>query len=274
MNPLCRVGGTRSGPALALALLVLPGGLAAQPRPTAPEPCRDCPPPSSPSTPPPSAAPTPHSVVPARTSDLWRDPIFLEVEAGATYTNLMAVRGGRSVFPNMVSYSGWGPGVGVTAGFHALLFSVGVQVYFSSLGGEGTVLNPTTASGNTAPGGFHMIATTLEGALRLPLGRVEPTLRIGVGHMFLGGFAVSTSTGWQSPSANGWTARMGLGFDVRIWRRFFVGADIDVAVANLRRNGIPSTDCSSGDPFCVELQQNGDAIALMVHPHAQFGVHF
>ena len=205
---------------------------------------------------------------------MFRDPIFLEVEVGATYMALLAVRGGRSVFPNMVSYTGWGPGVGVTAGLHALIFSVGVQVYVSYLGGDGTVLNPTAQSGSVAPGSFHLVSTTLEGALRLPMGRAELSLRVGVGHMFMGGFASDATTAFPGVTANGWTARAGLNVDVRIGRRFFLGLDCDVAVANVRRDGIASADCPRSDPFCAELQHEGDAVAFLVLPHVEFGVHF
>ena len=205
---------------------------------------------------------------------MFRDPFYVEVEGGASYMALLAVRGGRSVFPNMVTYSGWGPGVGVTAGLHALIFSVGVQVYMSFLDGDGTVLNTTTKTGGVAPGTFRMVATTLEGGFRLPLGRLELSMRVGVGHMFMDGFASTSSSGFPGVSANGWTVRAGLGVDVRVYRRFFVGLDVDAAVANLRRAGISGADCAGGDPFCAELQQDGDAVALMVHPHLQFGAHF
>lgn len=205
---------------------------------------------------------------------MFRDPFYVEVEGGASYMALLAVRGGRSVFPNMVSYSGWGPGVGVTAGLHALIFSVGVQVYMSFLDGDGSVLNPTTKTGGAAPGTFRMVSTTLEGGFRLPLGRVELSLRVGVGHMFMDGFASASSSGFPGVSADGWTVRAGLGVDVRVYRRFFIGLDVDAAVANVRRAGISGADCAGGDPFCAELQQDGDAVALMVHPHLQLGAHF
>ena len=219
-----------------------------------------------------SAQPVPPPAAPA--AAMFRDPIFVEVEGGASYMALLAVRGGRSVFPNMVSYTGWGPGFGVTAGLHALVFSVALQVYMSFLDGTGSVLNPTGSNGGSAPGSFRMVATTLEGGLRLPMGRAELTMRVGVGHMFMDGFSSSASTGFPGVSANGWTVRGGLGLDVRFYRRFFLGADLDFAVANVRRAGIAGADCPGGDPFCAELQQDGDAVALMVHPHLQLGAHF
>ena len=218
------------------------------------------------------AQPRPPQAAPA--SAMFRDPIFVEVEAGASYMALLAMRGGRSVFPNMVSYTGWGPGVGVTAGLHALVFSVALQVYMSFLDGTGSVLNTTASNGGSAPGSFRMVATTLEGGLRLPMGRAELTMRVGVGHMFMEGFSSSASTGFPGVSADGWTVRGGIGLDVRFYRRFFLGADVDFAVANVRRAGLGGADCPGGDPFCAELQQDGDAVAFMVHPHLQFGVHF
>lgn len=44
-----------------------------------------------------------------RRSDMFRDPFFVELEGGATYMGLLSVRGDRSAFPNMVSFTGWGP---------------------------------------------------------------------------------------------------------------------------------------------------------------------
>lgn len=211
---------------------------------------------------------------PARPSNMWRDPFYAEVEGGASYVALMRVRNDRSAFPNFVSFTGWGPGVGVTLGFHALVFSVGVQCYATFFNGQGDVLTNGTSLGGTAGGSFHMISTTVEGALRLPSDRLEFSLRVAVGHAFMGGFYNDTTAGLPSVAANGWTVRAGLGFDVRVWRKLFIGIDGDVAVANVRRAGISGNDCPSSNPLCVELQSDGDAIALLVQPHLQIGWHF
>lgn len=211
---------------------------------------------------------------PTTPSPMFRDPIFLEVEGGASYVALLSVRGGHSVFPNMVTFSGWGPGFGVTVGLHALVFSVALQVHASFFGGDGTVLTPSAGGASTASGSFHSIATTIEGALRLPMGRLEVSLRAGLGHMFIGGFTQGEGAESSEVSADGWIVRTGLGFDVRIYGRWFVGLDADVAVANVRRAGIAGTNCSASDPLCAELQRDGDAVALLVHPHLQVGVHF
>jgi len=209
-----------------------------------------------------------------RAPSVFHRPFFVEVETGASYMALLSVRGSHSVFPNMVTYSGWGPGVGLTAGFHALIFSVALQLYASFMSGDGTVLNPSAGSGVSTNGNFNMVATTVEGAFRLPMGRVELTMRLGVGHLFMGGFTSGANTTSSSVTADGWTMRAGLGLDVRIYDRWFAGLDADVAVANVRRSGIAGTDCPGTDPLCAELQQDGDAVALMFHPHLQFGVHF
>ncbi len=201
-------------------------------------------------------------------------PFFAEVEGGGSYMALLSVRGSHSVFPNLVTYTGWGPGFGATAGVHLLLFSVALQLHASFFGGDGTVLNPSEGSGTTTRGTFHMIATTLEGAFRLPMGRVELTLRVGVGHMFMGGFTSGAATTSSNVTADGWTLRTGVGVDVRFYGPWFVGLDVDAAVANVRRAGIAGTDCPGTDPLCAELQQDGDAVALMLRPHLQVGLHF
>lgn len=209
-----------------------------------------------------------------RRSDMFRDPFFVEVEGGATYMALLSVRGDRSAFPNMVSFTGWGPGAGVTLGFHALVFSVGVQVYYCHVTGEGDVLNPTSMGPTRATGEVDLVATTLEGAFRLPMGRVELSMRIAVGHAFMGRFSSDSWASAQSVNANGWTGRAGLGVDVRVWRKLFVGFDLDAAVTNVRRSGIAGGSCSGDGPVCAELERDGDAVALMVHPHLQLGLHF
>lgn len=230
----------------------------------------------------PGARATPRAVAPAAPVALspsppsvaFRDPLFVEVEGGASYVALLSVRGGHSVFPNMVTYSGWGPGFGVTVGLHALVFSVALQVHASFFGGDGTVLNPSAGTNGTASGSFHTVATTIEGALRLPMGRLELTMRLGVGHLFMGGFTTGAGTDGSDVNADGWIVRTGLGFDVRVYGRWFVGLDADVAVANVRRSGISGSDCPGTDPLCAELQRDGDAVALLVHPHLQVGLHF
>lgn len=246
--------GTRRAALVPLAISALM--LAAQPAPAQPAPAQ------------------PAASGEARRSNLWRDPFYVEVEGGASYVALMRVRNDRTAFPNFVSFTGWGPGVGVTAGLHALVFSVGVQFYATFFNGEGDVLTSGSSLGGTAGGSFHMLATTVEGALRLPSDRVEFSLRIGVGHAFMGGFYSDSTANLPSVSANGWVARAGLGLDVRVWRRLFIGVDADVAVANVRRAGITGNDCPSGNPLCVELEGDGDAIALLVQPHLQIGWHF
>jgi hypothetical protein len=227
----------------------------------------------------PAAAPAPATAAAppateARRSNMWRDPFYLQVESGVSYVALMRVRDDRTAFPNFVSFTGWGPGVGMTAGLHALIFSVGVQFYATFFEGQGQVLGAGTSLGATAGGSFHMLATTVEGALRIPSDRVEFSLRVALGHAFMGGFYNDSTVALPSVSANGWIVRTGLGLDFRIWRKLFIGIDADVAVANVRRAGISGRDCPSGNPLCVEIQGDGDAIALMVQPHLQVGWHF
>lgn len=208
-----------------------------------------------------------------RRSNLLRDPFFVEVEAGPSYVALLSVRGDRSAFPSFVSFAGWGPSVGATVGLHALIFSVGVQCYATWISGEGDVLNRGGSLGNTLPGSFYVVATTVEGALRIPGQRVEFSLRVGVGHAFVGGFT-SSASGEVDASANGWTLRTGLALDVRVWRNLFVGLDVDAAVANVRRAGISGGPCGGGDPLCLELQGDGDAVMFLAHPRLQVGAHF
>lgn len=221
----------------------------------------------------PTTAPTAQPA-PARRSNMWRDPFFVEVESGPSYMTLMSVRSDRSAFPNFVSFSGWGPSVGLTAGLHALIFSVGVQCYVTWFDGQGDVLNAGTSLGSTAPGSLRMIATSLEGALRIPGERVEFSLRVAAGHAFMSDFASAAAAGIPSVSADGWVLRTGLGLDVRVWRNLFVGVDADVAVANVRRAGIAGDGCPAGNALCLELMGDGDAIALLVHPHLQLSMHF
>lgn len=206
-------------------------------------------------------------------SPLLRDPVFVEVAGGPTFLTLLAVRGSRSAFPNMVSFSGWGPGARVTAGLHALVFSVGVQAAWTRLSGEGNVLNPSSDAQVSADGTFSLFTTTLVGALRLPLGRVEPSFRLGMGYARMSGFASSAATGLPDAVATGWTVQAGLGFDVRVWRRLLVGFGVDAAVANVRRSGLSGSECSGANPFCAELQQDGDAISLMVFPYLSVSGH-
>jgi hypothetical protein len=206
-------------------------------------------------------------------SPLFRDPVFVEVAGGPTFLTLLAVRGSRSAFPNMLSFSGWGPGTRVTVGLHALVFSLGVQAYWTHLAGDGSVLNPSSDAQVGADGNFSLFTTTLVGALRLPLGRVEPSFRLGMGYARMSGFASSAATGLPNAVATGWTVQAGLGFDVRVWRRLLVGLGVDAAVANVRRSGLSGSDCSGSNPFCAELQQDGDAIALMVFPYLSVSGH-
>lgn len=223
---------------------------------------------------PPTAPSARAEPAPERVNHMWRDPFFLQVESGASYVALMRVRDDRTAFPNFVSFSGWGPGVGLTAGFHALVFSVGVQFYATFFQGSGEVLLPGSSLGESAGGNFHMLATTVEGALRIPSNRVEFSMRIGIGHAFMGGFYSDTTAALPSVSANGWIVRAGIGLDVRVWRGLFIGLDAEAAVANVRRAGISGNDCPSTNPLCVELQGDGDAIALMIQPHLHVGWHF
>lgn len=204
---------------------------------------------------------------------MFRDPLFVEASVGPTYLMLLAVRGSRSAFPNMVTFEGWGPGAGLTVGLHALIFSVGLNVRWAYLGGDGTPLNPSTEAQVSADGNFHLFTTSVVGAFRLPMGRVEPSLRLGIGYAAMTGFASSAAPGLSGASAGGWTVQTGLGVDIRLWRRLFLGFGVDASVANARRTGLSGSECGGGNPFCAELQQDGDAIALAVSPYVSASLH-
>ncbi len=201
-----------------------------------------------------------------------RRPFFVEVEGGASYIALVSVQGSPAVFPNITTFTGWGPGFGATAGVHDRRFSLALQVHASFFGGDGVAIVPS--AGSSAAANFQTVGTTLEGAFRQPLGRLDFTLRVGAGHLFVTGFAGGPTTTLPRMTANGWTVRGGLGVDVRIYRGWFVGLDTDLAVARVQRSAVANPDCSSDDPLCAELRQDGDAVALMFHPHIQLGLHF
>ncbi len=201
-----------------------------------------------------------------------RRPFFVEVEGGASYLALVSVQGSATVFPNVATFTGWGPGFGLTAGVHDLRFSLALQVHASFFGGDGVALAPSP--GNTAAVTFQTVGTTLEGAFRLPLGRVELALRVGAGHLYLTGFAGGATTSSPRVTAHGWAAHGGLGVDVPIYRGWFVGLDADFAVAAVHRAAVEYPDCASDDPHCMELREDGDAIAFMFHPHLQLGLRF
>lgn len=110
---------------------------------------------------------------------------------------------------------------------------------------------------------FDVWAINLDGQIRIPLGVVEPYIRLGIGYAFLGAFSTRVDT--QVVDVDGWDIQPGFGIDLYPSDFFSLGGGVDFTILNLS-----STD----SPTAVDLTQDGAAVGVAVFVQAKAALHF
>lgn len=190
------------------------------------------------------------------------DFLWLEVEGGVSYVNLIAFQqnrfssGGVTITnPSFEEIEGVGPMVGVALGF---------RIFFLALGARATLASYP---------GFEIGTVGGEVQFRLPTPIVEPWIRVGAGYAWQG------SANYEAPMASasattvyGWTINAALGLDWFVTWWFSIGFGVSLDVLNMTRQANPTLPCMSPTEFCPS--QPGDAIGAQARGVLQLGLHF
>lgn len=170
---------------------------------------------------------------------LWFGP-----EVGVSVVDLKMISYDQ-LLPEQIDVRETGLGFGAAAGVKLKILSVGLHL------AVGQFTN------------FDVWAINLDGQLRIPLGFVEPYLRLGIGYAFLGSFQGRVDM--QGVTVDGWDAQAGFGIDLYPSDFFSFGAGVDFTILNLSR---------TKSITAVDLTQDGAAVGVAVFLQAKAALHF
>jgi hypothetical protein len=184
------------------------------------------------------------------------DFIWVEVEGGVSYVNLVAFRnanfagGDTDVFHEV---TGTGPMVGAAVGFRVYWLAVGARMTFASY--------------NV----FQIGTVGADVQLRFPIPIFEPYIRVGAGYAWEGE-ANYSSPGMSSTNVTGWAFNAAVGFDIFLTNWLTLGAGAGFDLLNMTRQRDPSQPCMGVTDFCPMM--DGDSIGFQIRGFAQAGIHF
>ena len=173
---------------------------------------------------------------------------YLEVSAGYVWSNLGVIKNENFV-PEIQKIEGSGYGFGAGAGFFVSFVTLGLQAEWAR------------------HGAFDLGTVTLDLGIRLPTPHLEPYLRVGIGYAWLANMDDFQLE--DDDPIRGVAVDIGLGFDYMISPLVAIGVGGDVALFNVRRQGVsgrPTTD--------IVLEDDGDAIGIQVSAMLQLNLHF
>lgn len=171
------------------------------------------------------------------------DLLWIGPELGLSIVNLKMISY-DGLLPSEVDVKGSGLGFGLAAGVKLKILSAGLHL----------------AVGQYAE--FDVWTLNLDGQLRIPLGSVEPYLRLGLGYAFLGAFDGSVDS---QVDVDGWDLKAGFGIDVYANDYLSLGGGVDFTILNLT---------SSVSPTAVDLTKDGAAVGLSIFLGGRAALHF
>jgi hypothetical protein len=157
---------------------------------------------------------------PERRSDFF----YLEAETGFQYTSLESLSVKRNVLPGIVRREDAGGLLGAAAGFKLLFLTVGPRVRLGQFQD------------------WDLWTLALELGWRVPLGTVEPYMRLGGGYARLGRAFDAIKGNRGSVTVQGYTARVTVGADYFVTRAFTLGASVAGEVVGMYRPGLDWND--------------------------------
>jgi hypothetical protein len=184
------------------------------------------------------------------------DFLWIEIEGGVSYVNLVAFQQTNFSPPGFTEVEGIGPMVGVGLGF---------RVFFLALGARATLASYP---------GFEIGTVGGEVQFRLPTPVVEPWIRVGAGYAWQGSanYTDPTASGSTGSNVYGWTLNAALGLDVFIAWWFTLGIGVTLDFLNMTRQTDVTAPCMGVTEFCPT--QSGDAIGAQARGFLQAGFHF
>jgi hypothetical protein len=157
--------------------------------------------------------------------------VWFDAEAGIETANLNTFTENFDAFSvGFLPRAGTGPAFGAAAGLRFVFLTLGVR---------GRVASFTDDAPSHTVHGWTMSSIDGELGFRAPLGRTEPYLTLASGYTTLGGFGSAVSGLSSGLSANGFDARVGLGFDYFLSRWISIGAAGSAEILALTRPGVP-----------------------------------
>ncbi len=174
--------------------------------------------------------------------------LYFNVEAGAEYVSLQSLHLDEQLLPSTVNTAGIGPALGLGAGLRFVLITLGPRFRFANL--------PD----------YDLWSIGGELGLHVPLGAVEPWLRLG------GGFAKVGRLQDQRVRISGYDVRLGLGLDYYFSKNWSLGFAGSGEILGLTRPGVNLNEASGSLQEDI-LKLDGSSVGLAVMGALVFGAH-
>lgn len=183
--------------------------------------------------------------------------VWLNAEVGVQHLGLQTLKSNSLVDPKLVETTQTGLVYGAGAGVRILVFTAGARFRWSSFAA------------------FRLWTLDAEGALRVPLGKLEPYASLALGYAALGSFSGSSPFASQA-SAQGVSARLAAGLDWYLSNTFSVGANLSADALFLSRSASAGTSASStATPSEAAIYgRDGSSIGAGATLTAVAGLHF
>lgn len=174
--------------------------------------------------------------------------LYFNVEAGAEYVSLQSLHLDEQLLPSTVRTAGIGPALGVGAGLRFVLITLGPRFRFANL--------PD----------YDLWSIGAELGLHVPLGPIEPWLRLG------GGFAKVGRLQDQRVRISGYDVRLGLGLDYYLSKNWSLGVAGSAEVLGLTRPGVNLNEASGSLQEDI-LKLDGSSVGFAAMGGLVFGAH-
>ncbi len=230
----------------------------------------------TPGEPPAASAATPKkAIVEDRGAEsTWRGPssqhFYLDTQAGMEWVQLETFVADFNTYAfGLLPTSGVGPSATVGLGGRFGFLTLGGRGRLSSFGGDGGF-----------DGAWQLWTLDAEVGIRVPLGRIEPNLKLA------GGYAASSNFGRAVANLNGvdlrgLDARLGAGLDYWLLHNVSIGAEADFGVLAVTRPGVSLQDLATAEQVSTlnqakarVLEASGSSVGTVLAFTANVGVHF
>jgi hypothetical protein len=171
------------------------------------------------------------------------DLIWFGPEIGLSVVDLKMISY-DGLLPEQVDVRETGLGFGAAAGVKLKILSVGLHLNVGQFAE------------------FDVWTLNLDGQLRIPLGAIEPYLRLGIGYAFLGAFDADLN---DVDAVDGWDLKAGFGIDLYANDYLSLGGGIDFTILNLT---------STASPTAVDFTRDGAAVGVGVFFGGRAALHF
>jgi hypothetical protein len=176
---------------------------------------------------------------------------WLNAEVGVEHLGLHTFKDNQLVAPELVKTTQTGLVYGAGVGLRLLAFTVGARFRLGSFSD------------------WQLWTLMAEGALHIPLGKLEPYFTLGLGYASLGSFSASSPSASEA-DARGFSGRLGFGMDFYLSNTLSIGANLTGDALFLSRAAVAGADGGEAAIYASD----GSGIGAGASLTCVLGLHF